>query len=51
MEDEIEQLIDATKKLNAVINKVRNKIEQIQEICDENELDINEFISLNYDFD
>jgi len=51
MEDEIEQLIDATKKLNAVINKIRNKIEQIQEICDENELDINEFISLNYDFD
>jgi hypothetical protein len=51
IEDEIEQLIDATKKLNAVINKIRNKIEQIQEICDENELDINEFISLNYDFD
>jgi len=51
IEREIEVLIQETKRLNSVVNKIRNKIEQIQEICDENELDIEEFITINYDFD
>jgi hypothetical protein len=51
IEDEIEALIQKTKKINSFVNKIRNKIEQIQEICEENEFDIEEFITINYDFD
>jgi lysyl-tRNA synthetase class II len=51
IETEIESLIQQTKKINSLVNKVRNKIEQIKEICEENELDIEEFITINYDFD
>jgi hypothetical protein len=48
---EIETLIQETKRINSLINKIRNKIEQIQDLCDENQLDIENFISINYDFD
>jgi hypothetical protein len=51
IETEIEVLIQETKRLNSVVNKIKAKIEQIQEICDENELGIDEFITVNYDFD
>jgi len=51
LDTEIETLIQETKRINSLINKIRNKIEQIQELCDENELNIHEFISVNYDFD
>jgi hypothetical protein len=51
IENEIEALIQKTKKINSFVNKIRNKIEQIQEICEENEFDIEEFITINYDFD
>jgi hypothetical protein len=51
LEGEIETLIQETKRLNGVINKIRNKIEQIKEICEENDMEFDEFITLNYDFD
>jgi hypothetical protein len=51
LEGEIETLIQETKRLNGVINKIRNKIEQIKEICEENDMEFEEFITLNYDFD
>jgi hypothetical protein len=51
IEGEIETLIQETKKINSLVNKVRNKIEQIKEICEENEFNIEEFITVNYDFD
>lgn len=50
LENEIEQLIDATKSLNRAVAKISSKIEQIRDICDEYNLDIEMFITLNYNF-
>jgi hypothetical protein len=50
LENEIEQLIDATKALNRAVAKISSKIEQIRDICDEYNLDIEMFITLNYNF-
>ena len=51
LEGEIEQLIDGVKRINQAIAKISTKIEQIRDICNEYELDFEEFIILNYDFD
>jgi hypothetical protein len=48
---EIETLIQETKRVNSLVNKIHNKIEQIQEICDDNDFNIEEFITINYNFD
>lgn len=50
LEGEIEQLLDSVKRINQAIIKISTKIEQIRDICDEYELDFDEFITLNYDF-
>lgn len=50
LENEIEQLIDSTKALNRAVAKISSKIEQIRDICDEYNLDIEMFITLNYNF-
>jgi prefoldin subunit 5 len=47
----IDNLVEHVKKLNQAIAKISTKINQIKDICEEYELDFEEFITLNYDFD
>ena len=51
IENEIDELIEKTKRLNTVYNKIQTKIEQIKDICEENELNLDTFLSINYNFD
>ncbi len=50
LEDEINSLIEKTKKLNTVISKIEKKIEQIKEICEEYQLEVENFIEITFDF-
>jgi hypothetical protein len=51
IESEIESLIEATKKLNKAFAKISAKLEQIKELCAENNLDFEELITVNFDMD
>lgn len=51
IEGEIENLVEYAKKINQGISKIQIKIEQIKDICEEYELDFEEFIDVLYDFD
>jgi|688.fasta_scaffold904393_1 hypothetical protein len=51
VEGEIENLIEAVKRINQGVGKINAKIEQIKDICEEYNLEFEEFITLNYDFD
>ena len=51
VEGEIDNLIEAAKKINQGISKVSVKIGQIKDICEEYGLDFDQLITLNYDFD
>lgn len=46
-----EQLLQKGKELNSAINKIRNRIEQIREIMEDNDLVFEEFITIHFDFD
>ena len=39
------------KTVKKTVSKISTKINQIKDICEEYELDFEEFIQLNYDFD
>lgn len=49
--DAIDDLVTSTKQINSAISKIGNKISQIEEICNENNLDMNDFIDVIYDFE
>lgn len=51
VEEEIEELLNAVKRVSQGISKIYAKIEQIKDICEEYQLHFEDFISLNYDFD
>ncbi len=51
LESHIDELVDRIQDLNRMIGKIEKHINSIKEICDENELDFEEFIMINYDFD
>ncbi len=51
VEGEIDNLIDAIKRVNQAISKISAKIDQIKDICEEYAVEFDEFITLNYDFD
>lgn len=51
LELEIDELVNHIQNLNRLIAKIEKHINSIKEICDENELDFEEFILVNYDFD
>jgi len=48
--DSIDELITKIKILNKVINRIENKIEDIKSICEEYEMDFEDFIEIVYDF-
>ena len=51
IEGEIDNLIMSVKRINQGIAKIASKIEQIRALCVEFELDFDELMTLNYDFD
>jgi hypothetical protein len=51
LESEIEALISGIKTINQGIAKIEAKINQIKDICEEYSLEIDNFISIEYDFD
>ena len=51
VESEIEQLLSATKRINQGLSKIQTKIEQIKDICEEYNLEFENFIDILYDFD
>jgi hypothetical protein len=51
MRMEIEELINAVKRINFGISKIESKIEQIRNICEEYNLELDKFIDVLYNFD
>lgn len=49
--DEMCALIENVKRINSAVSKIGKKIDQIREICEEYNLEFEEFIELRYDFD
>jgi hypothetical protein len=47
---EIEELIDYIKLENRIIAKIESKIDEIKALCDELQIDSEQFISVNYEF-
>lgn len=39
-----------SKEINRQISKIENLINKIEELCEENNLDVEDFITVNYDF-
>ena len=48
---EIEQLIYEVKENIRTVSKIKSLIDKIQEICDENNLEIDDFITVEYNFE
>ena len=51
IEINIEVLVEEVKKINKAISKIKSKIEDIRNICEEYGLEFEEFIELNYTFE
>lgn len=47
----IEELITICRELNRSIGKIHNKIIQIREICEENNMPMDDYIKVVFDFD
>lgn len=50
IESHIDDMIDYVKLINRVHAQIVRKIEEIREICEEHELDVDEYIKVEYDF-
>jgi hypothetical protein len=46
----IEELIDNIKRINRVIHKIEDKIDQIKELCEDIQIDYEQFIIINHEF-
>lgn len=51
IEVEIEELLNSIKRINQGISKIQTKINQIKDICEEYNLEFDNFIGVLYDFD
>ena len=51
IDNEIDELVSFTKDFVKSVSKIEQKINDIRAICDDIQIDISEFISVNYDFD
>ena len=47
--DEIDQLIDFVKQKSSIINKIKRKVDDIIQMCEEEEMDYENFITVNYE--
>jgi len=48
IEEEIDNLIDEANKLGEVVSEVSCKLREIIKICDENDINYEKFIAINY---
>ena len=48
IEEEIDNLIDEVNKLGEVVSEVSRKLREIIKICDENDINYEKFIAINY---
>ena len=48
---EISEIIDLHTEIEQLIYEVKSLIDKIQEICDENNLEIDDFITIEYNFE
>jgi len=48
IEEEIDNLIDEANKLGEVVSEVSRKLREIIKICDENDINYEKFIAINY---
>jgi len=51
VEEQLLILIEEAKKYSRVIAKIEAKIEQIKDLCTENDLNIYDFITIEFDFE
>lgn len=51
IDNEIDELVSFTKDFVKSVSKIEQKINDIRAICDDIQIDMSEFISVNYDFD
>ena len=51
IEGKIEELLNAIKRINQGVSKIQTKIEQIKDICEEYNLEFENFIDVLYDFE
>lgn len=51
IDGEIDELVSFTKDFVKSVSKIERKINDIRAICDDLQIDMSEFISVNYDFD
>lgn len=47
IEDNLFQIVDHAKNYTKCVSKIRKKLEQIEEICEEYDLDINDFVTIH----
>ena len=48
IEEEIDNLIDEANKLGEVVSEVSRKLREIIKICDENDINYEKFVAINY---
>jgi hypothetical protein len=48
IEDEIDEFLSSVRRISMGINSIRSKVEQIEQICQEYELDFDDIISFKY---
>lgn len=51
IDNEIDELVSFTKDFVKSVSKIEQKINDIRAICNDIQIDMSEFISVNYDFD
>lgn len=51
IEGEIDELMSSVKRINQGLSKIQAKLDQIRDICDEYNLEFDEFIDVLFDFD
>jgi hypothetical protein len=51
VEEQLLILVEEAKKYSRVISKIEAKIEQIKDLCTDNDLNIDDFIRIEFDFE
>lgn len=49
IEENLYQIVEKSKEYNKYVSKIRKKLEQIEEICEEYDLDMSDFITSHLD--
>lgn len=50
IDQEIDELVEANKRLNKAVSKIHQYIDNIKDVCKEYELDHEDFVKIKYDY-